>query len=649
MALRRADLPPVCGPLDGFTGWERHAAYQFLKREQFDIVHASEHLGELFYAIAAKRLGVDFAGTQFWLGCHGPSHWVIEANDEVVRDEFWLWADASERFCLAYADVVWAPSRYLLEWMETEGYVLPLGHTYQQTYHIPNDLVQLRDRSRPTRGTPAPVNELVFFGRIETRKGIKLFLNAIAVLAPELSGIRITFMGRVGIVDGEPADALIARSMAPLNLDWQILSEFDRVEAYTYVTQLGRLVVAAAPVDNSPCAIYELLELEAHFVACRGGGVPELVAPTSHSRVLFDYSLPGITEKLRYCLRHGSVAPEPSMNRSEIESAWVAAHHALAPTAPLNLSAPHSEPVVAIVAHDGNNDHLRTSLESLRACGSAIASVYVLQSDRRGPILIDMELDILPLDEMGHSGVLRRLATVGRSVLVLRAGTVIEKSGLGLMAAAAHRADAVVPLCNFEGIDGGPITALALPGTIAWAVMRGTARHGGIISPSALQQLASITLPGSDILLWFDAALAEGLEVLPLAEPLLDARAAEVNVHQVPDERARLNFWMTRTPPALRLLLEGAYGFILPPAVTLTNHGRAEIDTNAMAQYSALLHSRSLRLGAKLLGAFGRRPSFPAAPSTPVELHAATEYLLRSTAWDLGAPLRLVSRLLRWR
>lgn len=647
VALRHSELPPVCGPLSGFTGWERHAAYQFLKHGQFDIVHASEHLGELFYAIAAKQLGLAFATTEFWLGCHGPSHWIIEANDEVVRDEFWLWTDASERFCLSHADVVWAPSRYLLEWMETNGYVLPAGRTYQQIYHIPNDLVQLRDRSRPPRGTRATVTELVLFGRIETRKGIKLFLSAVTALAPELSNIRVTFMGRIGMVDGESADALIARTLAPLDVDWQILSEFDRIEAYTYVTQPGRLVVAAAPVDNSPCAIYELLELEAHFIACRGGGVPELVASASHDEVLFDYSLPAITERLRHCLQHGSVAPEPSMDRSKIESAWVEAHYAMAPSPTPSPPEQRSDPVIAVVSHDGNDKHLTTTLRALHACGSAISRIVVLQSDRRGPLPAKTQLNTLSLDELGHSGVLRTLAEERRPVLVLRAGVVIEEAALDLLSAAAHRADAVVPLPIFEGAGGTSATALALPGTVAWAVLHGTARYGGLISSSALQRLSYLSLPGSDILVWFDAALAEGLKVLPLAEPLLDARAVDVNVHEVPDERARLNFWMTRVPPALRLLLEGAYGFILRPLAPLTNHDPAKIDTNAMAQYSALLQSRTLRMGAKLLGAFGRRPLFETSPSTPAELHAATERVLRSSAWDLGAPIRLISRVLR--
>src|SRR5579871_6608823 len=252
VALRRAEVPQVCGPLEGFTGWERYAAYHFLSKNQFDVVHASEHLGEMFYCLAAKRLGFRFAKTDLWVGCHGPSHWVIQANDDFVRDPFWIWTDATERFCVTHADRVWAPSRYMVAWMRDHGFKCREGRDFQLQYRIPDDLADIRDAARTRQTSGDPVRELVFFGRLETRKGIRLFLDAVAELGPSLRGVRVTFMGRVGTVDGEPTDALIARRAAEMGVDWNILSNLDRREAYSYVTQTGRLVVAAAPVDKSP-------------------------------------------------------------------------------------------------------------------------------------------------------------------------------------------------------------------------------------------------------------------------------------------------------------------------------------------------------------------------------------------------------------
>lgn len=43
------------------------------------------------------------------------------------------------------------------------------------------------------------INEIVFFGRLETRKGLELFADALdrlAVTRPEFAGTKITFLGR---------------------------------------------------------------------------------------------------------------------------------------------------------------------------------------------------------------------------------------------------------------------------------------------------------------------------------------------------------------------------------------------------------------------------------------------------------------------
>ena len=356
VALRRTGVPAVAGPLSGFTGWERFAAYHFLRSREFDVVHASEHLGELFYALAAKRLGLAFANTRFWVGCHGPSQWVIDANDDVVRDPFWLFTDASERFCLQHADLVWAPSRYMLGWLQENDFVLPAGSVYQQQYRIPDDLGPIRAGAEGRRAARRPFEELVLFGRLETRKGVKLFLDALEALGPEARRLRISLMGRVGAIDGEPADQYIARRAERLGLSWQILSGFDRFEAYEYVTQPGRLVVAAAPVDNSPCAVYELLEVGAHFIACRGGGVPELAAEACNAESLFDYTVAALVGRLRHCLAEGSSAPLPAISRAQAEAAWLGAHLALAPSAPVTspkVPAPQvpASPVTALVQY----------------------------------------------------------------------------------------------------------------------------------------------------------------------------------------------------------------------------------------------------------------------------------------------------------
>ncbi|MDB5415459.1 MAG: glycosyl transferase family 2 [Rubritepida sp.] len=647
--LRRDTIAPTCGALDGFTGWERFAAYEFLSREEFDVVHASEHLGELFYCIAAKRLGLRFQNTIFWVGCHGPSHWVIEANDEAVRDAFWLWTDATERFCLANSDVVWAPSRYLLGWMRDNDYELAPGRTYQQQYRIPDDLGPLRDPPGTSRDLRHKVTELVFFGRLETRKGIKLFLDALAVVGSELKGISITFMGRVGVVDGEATDSFIARRAAQMGFEWQILSSFDRFEAYQYMKGPGRLAVAAAPVDNSPCAVYELLEVGARFIACNGGGVPELVAPESHDAVLFDYTLASIVERLRHSLTQGSIAPRPAMERARSDAAWLGAHLALTPArADAGQPAATGAAVVALVQYDNDLAALNLTVAALTACGTAVSEILILQSDRRGvlPASAHPALTRLSLDSIGMGAVLEALVARDAPVLLLRAGATLVPKALARLAAAVRRADAVVPFAMLDA-GGRACAELTLPGCESWATLYGCARTGGVISADALRRLVGQTVPGSDMLLLFDLAMAQGLTVLPLAEPLLDGRRVDRTTQYVPDERARLTLWAGRAPAHKRLMIEAAYGLIVRPYPAPGTAAPTAPSDKDIARYRTRLASRSFRFGRAVTRLLGRSSQLPQQPASVQELVIAESAILGSVAWKCGAPLRLARRILR--
>ena len=138
--IRYGDIPALTGALAGFTGWERYAVYRWLATQSFDVVHGSEHLGELVYCIAAKRLGLGFEKTQFWIGCHGSTQWVLEANEDAATEPFWIWTDAAERMSIRGADLLWAPSRYLLSWMNSKRFELPEGRLFLQQYRMPDDL-----------------------------------------------------------------------------------------------------------------------------------------------------------------------------------------------------------------------------------------------------------------------------------------------------------------------------------------------------------------------------------------------------------------------------------------------------------------------------------------------------------------------------
>eukprot|EP00958_Prasinococcus_capsulatus_P021885 scaffold3032_cov375-Prasinococcus_capsulatus_cf.AAC.15 len=258
--------------------------------------------------------------------------------------------DYMEQQTVAMADVLLSPSAYLLSWMEREGWTLPSkAHRVRvQPYIMPSAareaILQVQERNprgQHNAGSPqqnSPVRELVFFGRLERRKGLVLFCDAVDELIKHWSPkegspqLRITFLGSArGMIDdmngGEYArsraeawgDQLqvnivilhhmhwmrLLQSVGPSRLPCaanssqvQVLTDRDQYGALKYLTGKQRVAIMPSLVDNSPLSILECIGAKVRFLASTAGGIPELVNPEDHSRFLFDPTLPSLVGAL---------------------------------------------------------------------------------------------------------------------------------------------------------------------------------------------------------------------------------------------------------------------------------------------------------------------------------------------------------------
>src|SRR5260370_397137 len=129
----------------------------------------------------------------------------------------------SERLSVKCADVLWSPSTYLIEWAERRGFELPKQKFVRQ-YCLPSQ--RLRESGEGPSGFPAvkygrttPPKEIVFFGRLEERKGLRLFCNAIHRLREELAdrNISVVFLGKAETCGGMSSLADVAHR----SRDWR--------------------------------------------------------------------------------------------------------------------------------------------------------------------------------------------------------------------------------------------------------------------------------------------------------------------------------------------------------------------------------------------------------------------------------------------
>ncbi|HEY4641362.1 MAG TPA: class I SAM-dependent methyltransferase [Thermoanaerobaculia bacterium] len=472
VALTIGDMKSIAGPLKdrGFgIPWlvYRYLTGRYLAGHPFDVIHFNDCMGEGSLSLAAKRLGLAFADSLLIVALHSPSRWVLELNHTLPTSILFSAYHYAEQLSVACADMLWSPSRYLLDWVAARGFELPV-QTFIQQYVIP--LPVAHDGARD-----GAISEIVFFGRLEERKGLRLFCNAIHVLRDELAqrGITVTFLGKPERCAGIPSLEYIDRRAADWHFPRRTLTGLGQPEALRFLLEGGRLAVMASPVDNSPCTVYEALSLGIPFLAARTGGIPELVDPADHDHVLFHYSTESLASGLRRVIEHGARIATAAIPQEDSRGRWASMHanwRAFLPAKPEPTARTFT--VAAIIEHP-SGARLDLTLDSLGAC-TLVHRFVVL--NRSGETLPLKDIDLRTADLEIIEG---ELAAIAEDVVLL------IHSGVAVLPEAF---DAMVLALESSNLDGllpaGKLAETMIPplgGSAAFSLFEGVTFTGAML------------------------------------------------------------------------------------------------------------------------------------------------------------------------
>ncbi len=298
-----------------------HIVYEWLAQRErqkrpFDVVIFMEWQGSGFYALYAKRSTALFQGTSLVVQIHSPSLWHSVNNAAIEKWPAQALTWFMERQSVALADAVVSPSRYMLDWCAESGYAVP-----DDARVLPN-LLDL-DFLPPRAAAQAQVRELVFFGRLEYRKGIVQFCDAVDLLIRRGVPLQcVTFMGKFAWVGKEHAAMYIARRARCWSFPVSVLSDLDHRQALGYLAEGGRLAVMPSVADNSPYTVYECLKAGIPLVARDVGGIPELVPENARGNCLCSDNPRSLAEKLEAALTAGGCCPGLSFDEEQNRKEW---------------------------------------------------------------------------------------------------------------------------------------------------------------------------------------------------------------------------------------------------------------------------------------------------------------------------------------
>ncbi|HUB27886.1 MAG TPA: glycosyltransferase, partial [Tepidisphaeraceae bacterium] len=342
----------------------RWLAQQESAGQKFDVIHFHDWRGHGFYPTLAKRQGLGLLDSVLCVGTHSPLLWQKFGMSEFISDLEDLQIDYLERSSVALADVLVSPSQYMLNWMAQQEWELP------SRVEVRQNILALPKNPASNR-PPVPLNEIVFFGRLETRKGIGIFCDAIdrLIAAAQIDPkVKVTFLGKAAQVNGAPARQYIESRAAKWPVRWTIDDTLDSASALEYLRQLGRLAVIASLLDNSPYTILECLVHAIPLLCTDVGGNAELIAEADRSRICFPPDAGALAGKLAVALRDGltpaSVAVDPKQTRRQ----WQQWHRRIVQEIPRPQPAGPENPLVSIcLTHRNRPRLLRQALDSIRS------------------------------------------------------------------------------------------------------------------------------------------------------------------------------------------------------------------------------------------------------------------------------------------
>ena len=364
---------------------------RYLLDHHMDVVHVSEWRGSGYLSLVAKKQKLAFADTLFVVKTSSPWLWNRLYGSQPLERIEDLAKIYAERRSVELGDVVIGGSLHLLRWMSSQGYRVQANRTFVQPNLVSFDhLAALKERRADAFETKMVVDEIVFFGRLEARKGLFVFCQAIKHILRSGGGLpkKISFMGKPGARLTSRPDQDVVDYILSESADWpcevQLLTDFQQYEALDYLLSEPRLAVMPSIIENSSLAVYEAAICGIPFIASTSGGTPELVHPEDRAQVLCEAHPVPLADMIARALKNGAYVARPSFSNERNIEIWREFHENLGKGLLQDLLGPATiepepRPIAfsACVYHSGALAALETTIASLLAQESPVHEIVV--------------------------------------------------------------------------------------------------------------------------------------------------------------------------------------------------------------------------------------------------------------------------------
>jgi glycosyltransferase involved in cell wall biosynthesis/GT2 family glycosyltransferase len=288
-----SDAPPVTHPVYA-SNWflERSwRTYEYLRHTRYSVIHFQDWHANGFWSIKAKQVGCAFEETLLTVITQASTRWINEGMQQfganAIETAKLVWA---ETYCMERCDLLISPSQHMIQWAKNNKITLP-----RRTMLAPYVWADPTETSRPGH---VDNDHIIFFGRLETRKGLHIFGQALLELRQKSGNLPkvVSFIGKHANVLGRLSSEFIEDLRVALpSVEIRVINDFDYRQSLEYIKATRGLVVLPSILDNYPLTVLECIQSGLPFIAASTGGIPEMI----DERVCFEPNATALAECLQ--------------------------------------------------------------------------------------------------------------------------------------------------------------------------------------------------------------------------------------------------------------------------------------------------------------------------------------------------------------
>ncbi len=278
--------------VDGMDGlylsqWAMEALEALHAEHHFDMIEFPDWRALGFRSVQAKHLRLAFDDVALAVKLHSTSEWQRHGNFTHRTSPWELKMEWCERYAFERADIQLSPSRYMVDYTRAAEWKVRDEHLVAYPFPDPEDDERPVDQA-------AGLRKIAFFGRLEQRKGLDVFLDAIDEVPTEH---QIVFLGRDSKFEGRSAKEVIGERLA--DRPYVIEDELDREGALAKLADGETLAVIPSYSETFGFTVAECVANRIPFIAAQAGGIPEVVRhQEARERWLFEPTTAGLAEAL---------------------------------------------------------------------------------------------------------------------------------------------------------------------------------------------------------------------------------------------------------------------------------------------------------------------------------------------------------------